>query len=60
MPALQTRLAPRTVHLFPKADGWILMCGDRGEHYTDLGIALDAATVGGRPIHVVVHERRTS
>lgn len=60
MPASLTREAPRTVHLFPKADGWILMSGDRGEHgthFADLGRALDVATSGERPIHVVVHER---
>lgn len=60
MPALAVLEAPRTIHLFPKADGWILMAddeGERGRHFSDLGRALDAATRGEQPIHVVVHER---
>jgi len=51
---------PRTMHLFPKADGWILMSQEKGEdgrHFPDLGRALDAATSGLAPVHVVVHER---
>jgi hypothetical protein len=60
MPATGTIEHPRTVHLFPKADGWILMSlekGEQGRHFADLGRALDAATAGDRLVHVVVHER---
>ena len=60
MPAIGTREHPRTVHLFPKADGWILMSlekGEQGMHFADLGRALDVATSGERQVHVVVHER---
>ena len=48
-----------TVHLFPKAEGWILVVGDKpdeGRVFTDLGGALDAATNSDRQVHVVVHE----
>ena len=31
--------------------------GERAKHFADLGRALDAATAGDRPIHIVVHER---
>lgn len=60
MPTATHQQQPRTIHLFPKSDGWILMSPDRGEqgmHFSDLGRALDAATAGERPVHVVVHER---
>jgi hypothetical protein len=62
MPPQTNRYAPRTVHLFPKQDGWILMALDRGEqgiHFPDLGRALDAATAGLAQVHVVVHDRAT-
>jgi len=60
MAAHSTAERARTYHLFPKADGWILMSQDKGEQgvlFTDLGRALDAATSGDRPVHVVVHDR---
>lgn len=60
MPASNSNRAPRTVHLFPKPDGWILMALDKGEvgqHFPDLGRALDAATSGLAQVHVVVHDR---
>ena len=60
MATLPTRRQLRTVHLFPKQDGWILMSlddGERGKHYADLGCALDAATRRGPQLRVVVHER---
>lgn len=53
---------PKSVHLFPKADGWIVIRGDRvehAEHFSDLGKALDVATLGVQPVRVVVHERAT-
>lgn len=60
MPASSIRKAPRVIHLFPKQDGWILMSADKGEqgqHFSDLGRALDAATAAGIQVHIVVHER---
>ena len=60
MPVAAVREAPRTVHLLPRADGWILVAeenGERGTHFEDLARALDAATRGARPVHVVVHGR---
>ncbi|MGE3075341.1 MAG: hypothetical protein AB7N24_16415 [Dehalococcoidia bacterium] len=50
---------PEPVHVFPKTDGWIVVRGSGTEaarHYPDLGRALDAATGGESPVHVVVHE----
>lgn len=56
-----TATAPlKSVHLFPKADGWIVVRGERmeqAEHFSDLGQALDVATSGPHPVRVVVHER---
>ena len=63
MPATGVQEQPRTVHLFPKADGWILMSlgqGENGRHFSDLGRALDAATAGDKLVHVVVHDRVAS
>lgn len=54
---------PKTVHLYPKAAGWMLVVTDGDEpegearEFPELGLALDAATVvadGG--VRVVVHE----
>ncbi|MGE0599776.1 MAG: hypothetical protein AB7J35_11105 [Dehalococcoidia bacterium] len=50
---------PEPVHVFPKTDGWIVVRGnktDAARHFPDLGRALDAATGGENPVHVVVHE----
>jgi len=57
-----TRLAvePHTIHLVPHRDGWMLVCDfakGTGPVFPDLGSALDAATVSGEQVHVVVHER---
>lgn len=52
--------APRTVHLIPRGERWILLGSSRdegGQAFPDLGLALDAATRGHTPVHVVVHER---
>jgi hypothetical protein len=54
------------VHIFSKGGGWVLVAGDdaetapdAGEAFDDLGHALDAATLGDGPVHVIVHERGT-
>lgn len=50
----------RTVHLIPRGSGWVLLASGKpeaGETFSDLGRALDAATRGEAPVHVVVHER---
>jgi hypothetical protein len=51
-----------TVHLFPQAEGWILVFGDaeqpgaEAREFPDLGLALDAATADSKEVHVIVHE----
>jgi hypothetical protein len=55
-----TAEAPRTAHLFPRPNGWIVVLNDKTEDgvlFPDLGSALDAATTGERPVHVIVHDR---
>ncbi len=57
---MNATLAPRTVHLIPRGERWVLLTGGReegGTTFPDLGRALDAATRGADPVHVVVHER---
>lgn len=57
---MNATLAPRTVHIIPRGGRWVLLVGGRdegGTTFTDLGLALDAATRGASPVHVVVHER---
>lgn len=63
MPASRSSREPRVVHLFPKQDGWVLMGLDKGEvgqHFPDLGRALDAASSGFSPVHIIVHEREAA
>lgn len=60
LPDMNATFAPRTVHLIPRGERWVLMTSGRdegGKSFTDLGLALDAATRGAAPVHVVVHER---
>lgn len=60
MPTNSAHQGPRTVHLFPKPEGWILMSlesGEQGQLFPDLGKALDAATSSLAQVHVVVHDR---
>lgn len=50
---------PEPIHVFPRTDGWVVIRGAATEvtrHYANLGLALDAATSGCHPVHVVVHE----
>jgi hypothetical protein len=50
------------VHLFPRDDGWTLVIGNAEQpgievrEFPDLGLALDAATIDSKEVHVVVHE----
>lgn len=62
MSVSDVRWRGRKVHIFPKGGSWLLVAGDAetapdcGEAFADLGRALDAATAGDEPVHVVVHE----
>lgn len=57
---MTTATAPRTMHIIPRGPHWVLVTGyphEAGTPFADLGAALDAATRGGDPVHIVVHER---
>ena len=60
MPARPSK--PTTVHLFPKAAGWMLVVGDEekpdtvAQEFPELGLALDAAIAKDEEVRVVVHE----
>ncbi len=59
MPTATVASLPKPVHVFPKTGGWVVVRESETEtahHYPDLGRALDAATCGDHPVHVVVHE----
>ncbi len=56
---MNATIAPRIVHIIPRGGRWVVLAGGHDEGgitYADLGLALDAATRGASPVHVVVHE----
>lgn len=54
---------PRELHVIPGAEGWVLIVAGSERPvgaFQELGEALDAATLGGRLVRLVVHERKAS